>query len=348
MHIPEAGVIRNFLARCLLGLLAILALGQGAEAAARALTPLRIEVPNARNMQFFTLWVALGAKSFEAEGLAPELVIDPTPRGAGQMLLKGEADVAVLQPPMFLGMMAEGKPIRLFASLLANEPINLIVRKEIAAARNVPLGGSLRERLQALRGLRVGVADEPPPRLRALFAAAGMNADKDVTIVTVHGAEQVQAFADARIDALFAHTPYLETALVRHGAVLVADTSGGEVAELREGQIHALATTHETSVAKRDLIAAAARAIAQAQRLIHSDPKAAVEAILASGVPGLDRALVEAITAVYGPAVPQTPAISPSGVRRAAELYPAHPSRPDFTRIDVMDFVAPEFAAATH
>jgi hypothetical protein len=38
---------------------------------------------------------------------------------------------------MFLGMMAEDKPILLFASLLANEPINLVLRKSIADARSV-------------------------------------------------------------------------------------------------------------------------------------------------------------------------------------------------------------------
>ena len=307
-------------------------------------TPVRIEVPNAHNLQFFTLWVALGAGFFQAEGLEPKVLIDPSPRSAGSMLLRGEADVAVLQPPMFLGMMAEEKPIRLFASLLANEPINLVVRKDIAETRQLRPSAPLRERLEAIRGLRVGVAGEPPPRLRTLFASAGLDAARDVELVIVRGPNQVQALADRRVDALFSHTPYLETALVKHGAVLLVETSSGEVPGLADGQIHALATTPAVAQDKRDLVLAVTRAIHRAQRLIHSDLKATVDALVASGAAGPERALTEAIAAVYGPAVPQTPEVSVSGIERAAMLYPAHPRAPDFSRIRASDFVAPEFA----
>jgi len=309
-----------------------------------ARTPVRIEVPNAHNLQFFTLWVALGAGLFQAEGLEPKVLIDPSPRSAGSLLLKGEADVAVLQPPMFLGMMAEEKPIRLFASLLANEPINLVVRKDVAEARQLRPNAPLRERLESIRGLRVGVAGEPPPRLRTLFASAGMDAARDVELVIVRGPDQVQALADRRVDALFSHTPYLETALVKHGAVLLVETSSGEVPALADGQIHALATTPTMATENSELILAVTRAIYRAQRLIHSDLKATVDALIASGAPSPERALTEAIAAVYGPAVPQTPEVSVSGIERAAILYPAHPRAPDFSRVRASDFVAPEFA----
>ena len=307
-------------------------------------TPVRIEVPNAHNLQFFTLWVALGAGFFQAEGLEPKVLIDPSPRSAGSMLLRGEADVRVFHPAMFLGMMAEEKPFRLYASLLANEPINLVVRKDIAETRQLRPSAPLRERLEAIRGLRVGVAGEPPPRLRTLFASAGLDAARDVELVIVRGPNQVQALADRRVDALFSHTPYLETALVKHGAVLLVETSSGEVPGLADGQIHALATTPAVAQDKRDLVLAVTRAIHRAQRLIHSDLKATVDALVASGAAGPERALTEAIAAVYGPAVPQTPEVSVSGIERAAMLYPAHPRAPDFSRIRASDFVAPEFA----
>jgi NitT/TauT family transport system substrate-binding protein len=309
-------------------------------------TPLRIEVPKAGNLQYFTLWVALGAAAFQQQGLAPQLVIDDTPQDAGRALLKGEADIAVLPPPMFLGMMAEGKPILLFASLLANEPIDFVVRKEVAEARHLSTATSLRDRLQALRGIKVGVAGGPPPRLQALFASVGMNANEDIDMVLVWGRDQVQAFAARQVDALFAHTPYLETVLAKHGAVLVADLSSGEVAELAHGQIHALATSRVRAEAAPDLIAAATRAIYRAERLIHSDRKATVDAVLASGVKEFDRTLVETLAAIYSAAVPPTPTISLAGIERDAELFPAFPRKPDFSVVNSADFVAPAFAEA--
>src|SRR5882762_269666 len=182
----------------------------GAWAAPSALTPVRIEVPGDKNLQFFTLWVALGAGYFQREGLEPKILVDATPRSAGQLLFQGQADVALLPPPMFLGMIAEDKPILLFASLLANEPINLALRKSVADARKLSPHAGLRERLQAISGLRIGLAGEVAPRLRALFASAGMNADKEIQLVTIAGPDQVKAFVDGRVDVLFAHTPYLE------------------------------------------------------------------------------------------------------------------------------------------
>jgi NitT/TauT family transport system substrate-binding protein len=301
-------------------------------------------VPSDKNLQFFTLWVALGAGYFQQEGLEPKILVDATPRIAGQILFQGQANVALLPPPMFLGMMAEDKPILLFAILLANEPINLVLRKSVADARKFSPHAPLRERLQAITGLKVGLANEVAPRLRALFASAGRNADKDVHLVTIPGPNQVKAFADGRIDVLFAHTPYLETVLVQHNAVLLVDTSGGEVPVLADGQIHALGTTRALAQSKPEMMAAVARAIYRAQRLIHSDAKGTVDAVLASGAAGPDRRIIEAFAAVYGPAVPRTPKISLEGIERDAALYPAHPRAPDFARVRAGDYVAPQFA----
>jgi NitT/TauT family transport system substrate-binding protein len=336
--------MRILVAQLLIGVLALGALANDCAWAAAERIPVRIEVPNANNLQFLTLWVALGAGYFQSEGLEPQILAAASPRSTGALLFKGEADVALLPPPMFLGMMAEKKPILLFASLLANEPINLILRKDIAAARTVAAGTALRDRLQALRGLRIGLAGEVAPRLRALFASVGMNADTDARLVLVPGPAQLAAFRAGTIDALFAHTPYLETALVQDGALLIADNSGGDVPTLSDGQVHALAATREGARAHPQAIAAVTRAIARALLLIRTDPKAAVAAIAASGHARGDAAQLEAIVAIYAAAVPQTPKISLSGIARDAVLYPAHPRAPDFSRINVGDYVAEQFA----
>ena len=325
-------------------LLAACGVGTTALAQPPAPIPVRIEVPSAKNLQFFALWVAIGSGAFKAEGLQPQILVAPSPRLTGEMLFAGKADVALLPPPMFLGMMAENKPVRLFASLLANEPINLVVRKDVAEGRRISAAVSLRERLLALRGARIGLASEVRPRLRALYAAAGMDPEKDAQLIVVPGPEQVQALADKRVDALFAHTPYLETAIVQYRAMLLVGTSKGEIEALRDGQVHALATTRDLVSAKPELIAAVARAITRAERLVHSDQKATVDALIASGAAKPDRRFTEAIAAIYAPAIPDTPRLSLGGIERDAKLYPAHPRAPDFTKVKASDYVSAEFA----
>ena len=82
------------------------------------------------------------------------------------------------------------------------------------------------------------------------------------------------------------------------------------------------------------------RAIHRAQQLIHNDEGAAVEAILASGIPDLERILVETIVNIYSPAIPESPVVSIVGLEKAVELFPAHLTPPDFTGIDFQDYVA--------
>ena len=113
---------------------------------------------------------------------------------------------------------------------------------------------------------------------------------------------------------------------------------------LSDGQVHPLATTAENARKKRAIVAGVTRAIYRAQKLIHSDQKATVNAILASGAARGNRSLVEAIAAIYSPAVPQTPKISLIGMKRDTVLYPAHPLAPDFGRVKAANYVAPQFA----
>src|SRR5262245_5104777 len=91
-----------------------------------AAAPLRLGVPQPDNIQYLALWVALGAGYFESEGLDVHLVYAERPNQSGELLLGNHADVALLQPPAYLGLIAERRPIVLFANLLANDPINLV------------------------------------------------------------------------------------------------------------------------------------------------------------------------------------------------------------------------------
>lgn len=311
---------------------------------AASFIPVTIEVPSRANLQFLALWVAVGSGAFDRKGLTPRILVAPSPRQTGDMLLRGDADVALLPPPMFLGMMAEDKPIRLFASLLSNEPINLVVRRQIAEQRKFTPVAPLREKLGLLHGLKVGLAPEVAPRLRAIYSSAGRNAAEELIFVTIPGPQQVKAFADGKVDVLFAHTPYLETVLIRYGAVLAVNTSDGEVAGLADGQIHALATTRELIAKRRDLLLRVTAAIADAERIIQAGGQSVFEALMKYGGNRLDPQLALATIAVYSPAVPRNPEISIAGILRDRTIYPAHPRAPDFAIVRVEDFVDNSFA----
>ena len=152
---------------------------------AKAETTVRVAVPNDHNLQWMSFWTAIGAGFFKNQGLAVELLVAEQPTTTSASLLRGEAAAAVLPPPQYLSLIAEGSPILLFANLLQNDAINLVVSQEVMDARKLSPSAPLAERLEGLQGLKVGVATGPVVRLRTLFTSASMDADRVIEIVRV-------------------------------------------------------------------------------------------------------------------------------------------------------------------
>jgi NitT/TauT family transport system substrate-binding protein len=298
-------------------------------------------VPDADNLQYLPFWVAEGAGYFAEEGVDPDVVAPEVPAQAVAKMIAGEEQVAILPPPMYLMLIADRFPLKLIANLLRNDAIDLVVRRSVFEQRKMSATAPLRDRLLSLRGLRVGVAPGPPTRLRALFASEGLDADDVVKIVVRHGKDQNEAFAGGQCDALYAHTPYLETAIDDQDAVMLVNQSAGDAPPLAMRQIHALVATRAFLGEKRELVAALVRGVARAETLVHADRVATEEAVMRA-LPSLERRHVHTIVGLYQPAVPETPRVSADGLAPALALFPASRKAPSLDGITLSDFVAPE------
>ena len=318
-------------------------LGCFASVAAAATRDVKVLVPDADNLQYTSFWLAKGAGYFAEEGVDVTLVIPKTPQETRGYFERGEASVAVLPPPVYLELVAAKFPLVLVCNLLQNDPINLVVRGSVWDERKLSRDVPVKDRLLAIRGLKVGVAPHPPSRLRAMYAAYGLDADHDIEMKIFHGKEQNDAFARGDVDALFAHTPYVEHALLDQGARLLVDVSGGEVPVLANRQIHALVFTRALLEGSPETAKAMARAIARAQALIHRDRAAATTA-LGRELPGLDALHIRAIVDLYAPAIPATPVVSADGFATALLFFPSGRPAPSLAGQDLSHYVAPEIA----
>lgn len=128
----------------------------------------------------------------------------------------------------------------------------MVVRKSIADERQISPDAPLLERLEATRGLRVGVAPGPVTTLRTLYESVGLDADSDIEMVVVSPHSKNEAFAAEEVDALYTHTPFLEETLIEQGAVMIVNLSAGEVPEVKFEQIHSMATTRSYADANPD------------------------------------------------------------------------------------------------
>ena len=305
----------------------------------------RVALPVADNLQWMNFYVAQGAGFFEDEGLNIQIVVPPMPDAAARFMVMGGADVALLPRPLYLESIGRGEPLLIFANLFSNDPINLVVREEVAEKRGISADMPLAERLNAMRGLRVGVAPGPPTRLRVLFESVGLDADSDIEMVILLGDQQNAAFGKNEVDALYAHTPYLEKSLLKQVAVMIVNQSAGEVPELTNRQIHTLVTTREYAASNPKVLAAMTNAVYRAQQLIHTDLQATADAIRSSEVRLQAPEGLDTIIAIYEPAIPQTPEVSVGGaLRELGSFFPAHRTPPDLSGIDLTSHIDNQFA----
>lgn len=303
----------------------------------------RVFVPTADNLQFMSFWVALGAGFFDDEGLDVRVELPPMPGGGTQFLFQGRADVGVFTPPQYLSLIAEQEPLLIFANLLQNDPVSLVVRKSIADQRQISTDAALIERLEATQGLRVGLAPGPVTTLHTLYESVGLDADSEIEMVVMDPHSKNEAFSEEEVDALYTHTPFLEEALVEQGAVMIVNQSAGEVPEVKFQQIHSMASTQSYAADNPDVLVALSRGLHLAQQLIHSDQQATADALM-EVLEGLNPQRLQTIIEIYEPAIAQSPEVTVEGVIRVLDRFPDHRTPPDLSGIDLNIYVDPQFA----
>jgi ABC-type nitrate/sulfonate/bicarbonate transport system substrate-binding protein len=312
---------------------------------ANATEPVSVVLADPDNLQDLPFFVAIGAGYFRDEGLTVTIQTPDAPSETTKLLHAGTQQIAILPPPIYLQLIADHFPMRIVANLLRNDPIDLVVRRSLIESHHIPMNASVHDRLVALSGLRLGVAPGPVSRLHALFRSQGLDADKVITVVTLMGQQQNDAFASGKVDALYAHTPYLERALVQQEAVLVVNQSAGEVPQLATRMIHALVVSDEMVRQRPKTVAKMVSALARAERLIHADGKQTVLALL-QAIPSRPKELLEQIVQIYAPAVPETPEISRDGLRSALTLFPATRVAPKLSDAELDKYIDNSFCRA--
>src|SRR5690242_17891401 len=72
---------------------------------------IRVLIPERDNLQYLAFSVARGAGYFAARGIDVELTVPNTQGEAEELYRTHTASVAVLSPPMYLRLIAEGEPL---------------------------------------------------------------------------------------------------------------------------------------------------------------------------------------------------------------------------------------------
>ena len=295
----------------------------------------RLMLPLNNNLQWLNFWVAKGAGYFEEVGLNLEIITPENPRGGNKIMLEKKADVSVMPRPMFLSLLAKEAELTAFANLLSNDPINLVVNQNLIKDIDSLNSLSLKEKLLLLKGKTIGVASGPVSRLNKLFEVANIKPDSLFQIKIISGKEQNQAFAEGQVDALYAHTPYLEKAITENNGFILINQSAGEVPEMANRHIHLMVAQKDFIKNNPETISKICEAIYKAQKLVHSDKQAALEAIRKSEIKLQAPNALEILFDIYEPAVPKNPEVFGEILVKELDLFPSSREIPQLDSIAI-------------
>jgi ABC-type nitrate/sulfonate/bicarbonate transport system substrate-binding protein len=237
---------------------------------------------------------------FADEGLRVEISIEPSWANIADKLSYGALDAAVILPPLAIAIMAglRGAPRPLVLPMSLSSGGNTVTLAP-GLAQAIGRQGSALDQARRFKALLRGI---PPPRLavvhgfsthnlllRYWLAAAGINPDRDVEILTLPPEATADALAEGTIDGFCAGAPW--------GAV--AQASGAGLRLLGTRAIWG-------AQPEKALVVDAALAAAEPATL-----RALVRALLRAGLrcddPAGDAALVDLLAAPDGLALPEAP-----------------------------------------
>lgn len=305
-----------------------------AQAAPPATRSIAVTVADKENLQHAPFWIALYGGFFAKRGIT----VKPAALGRPRELLQANGpawEAAILPPPIFLQLIADdgsGDRVRLAATLMRGDPLTLIVRKAIADGLP-PLDpkADLATRLRALTGRKVAVAPGPLSRLRALWASAKVPLDESKQLQIVAGPDQNATLHAGTIDALLAHTPYVERALLAGDATAWFTIGDKPLPPLGVREGHALVVKKALVDADPQLVLDMVKSLDDARAWLKTH-RAEAAALLAKQWPDRPTAELDLGLTLLESTWPSSSDPSVDGLLNELALFPASQQRPTLSR----------------
>lgn len=246
--------------RKMLAVLASLMLATAVEAA----EPRRVRVIQApAGYAFLPVDYAIAAGYFAAEGLQVERLTPSDGADDLRALANGDAEFGVADGPAQIDALADGRAIVNVYNLYNRALIGLVIGVGAAKRSGIGAGAPLLARLQALKGLRIGIersgslADKQVRHLLRIGAVEGEVAVR--ALGDRH--ELLTAFKRGDIDGFAAAIPLDRIAVARGEAVMWVDMAAGSAPSIDPLIMESLVTTLAFADGNPEVIGAMKRAL---------------------------------------------------------------------------------------
>lgn len=211
---------------------------------------------------------------FEAEGLQIEWTQTNQASTAMAAVLAGNVDFGVGGMTAVVTSALAGQNIKAFGAISAKQAFTLVVKKAIVDQRRLDPRASIKDKVQGLKGLKIGTSGPGSTvdlAMRYVLTQNGLDPDRDVELVALNSSTQLAAFTQGKTDASLVGPPVAEQELAAGGVSYIVLQR--EVPIFAEQLSQVLFARSTTMNEKPEVMTAAARAITHALRDIKNDPE---------------------------------------------------------------------------
>lgn len=270
---------------------------------------------SSNSLGYASLYVAMEMGYFKQAGVEIELI--PTTSGPQGIaaVASGKMDTVLGQATTMSGARRAGGDIVMFAALSTQYGANIVISKKWAEQHRITVQSSYKDRVAALKGINMGInsiGGAPDQLVRFLAKEAGLNPDRDLTIISIADTSGLlAAFSQNRIDGLSAAAPTTPQAIY-NGGVSLFNLSVGDIDYLNGYFGSTIATRSSWLKENAATATKIAMGLQKALDAMHDPAQTNTvrEAVRKAQAKDMDPALFSAIWSDVVKAAPTTPAIT--------------------------------------
>ena len=245
-------------------------------------------------LTFSSAFLAEDAGFYKKEGLKVSTVTI-VGVGSANAVIAGSADFTIGTGPVFLRAAARGQRLFAIANLIDRPLVELVLRKDVAAAAGITEQTPFAERAKALKGKTIGIQGVGSiihAWERLVANRGGLDVEKDVRIAPMDPPGMPPSLVTKQIDGYATSLPFTTQAVVQGQAIMLASglRDAPDLLPFAYGLVY---TKPDTCTKDRDKCARVARALAAANRLILDKPAEAL-AILKKRFDKMDQQVLAA------------------------------------------------------
>lgn len=305
-----------------MGALSAALLATGGAATAQDMKTVNVAT-STRGMLYVPFYVADVMGYFKDEGLDVNI---QTMKSSAIMaaVIGGDMDIYLGTASAALRANGQGTNIQIFGSVVTQYASNMVLQGDIAEKAGLTAESSMEDRLAVLKGLKIGVTGSGSGTHQLalyMLERAGLDPDKDATVVFVGGSREVlAAFERDRIDAFILSNPTSDTAIMRNDAFLLFDMAGGQVEDLNGYLYISMIANGDWLAEDPERSAAIIRAVGKALQAIHGDDADMVrDTVYDAYLNQFDREIFDSAWAAMTPAYPMSPEVSEAKMQQAVD-----------------------------